>query len=513
MSAVVAAAVAGAVAGAVGGAVGGAAGGAIGGAGAGAGGGGLVAIIGPVQVMACKAKMQLGGTGKSAFASVASGMDWTVGNIAIPGKGGRRRLLDAEGTNAFSQAERLAFWTGSILLPALILHTCIVHALAKYKPQWRPKGLLDSPQLPLTVAFMLLNPFASAAARILAVTNSGDLRGIGICLAYLISIPLPIIVFACVHIFKYIYNSTDTVQFVRHSVPHEGRVNQLYMGRLDLQNNRDHEHRQGRQNHKPKPKRHKHGMYLTPYQKGEWHGDPAFLSKYNMLFKTLRGRTFAWADVGATWDPTDRVFKASFPVCTEHASWKDFDMGRLRLFFTPYDHVKNVLVILLLGGFQDAPVQGSLPQVTLLLMVTMVHISAILGIMPFNCNKTHVVELISTTGELGTYVAAFVLVLTRHVAPAAVVRLAPLADQMLLAAQLVSVFSKILGQAWLAADVWPDVRCAFWNKVRPGHMAREDRQHVLAFKYANRWYARTFACHLPRRAHYFIVPLVVEIAI
>jgi len=480
-----------------------------------------VAIIGPVQVMACKAKMQLGGTGKSAFAGVTGAMDWTVGNIAMPSEGGRRRLLE-EGTNsAFSQAERLAFWTGTILIPFLIAHTCIVHALAKYKPQWRPKGLLDSPQLPLTVAFMLLNPFASAAARILAVTNSGDLRGIGICLAYLISIPLPIIAFACVHIFKHIYNSSSVVQFVRRPVPQEGRGNQLCLDRLDRKDRKDradckdrkallHQRDHSRRAVMAKPiLRHKHGLYLTSYQKGTWRGNAPFLDKYNMLFKTLRGRTFAWADVGATWDQNERVFKASVPVCTELASWQ----GRMRLFFTPYDHVKNVLVILLLGGFQDAPVQGSLPQVTLLFAVTMMHLVVILGLMPFNRNKTHIVELISTTGELGTYVAAFGLVLTRHVAPAAVVRVAPLADQMLLAAQLVSVFSKILGQAWLAADVWPDVRRAFWDWVRPGHMAREDRRRILAFKYANRWYARTFACHLPGRAHYFIVPLVVEIAI
>ena len=359
---------------------------------------------------------------------------------------------------------------------------------------------------------MLLNPFASAAARILAVTNSGDLRGIGICLAYLISIPLPIIAFACVHIFKHIYNSSSVVQFVRRTVPQEGRGNQLCMDRLDRLDRLDVLQQRDRSRRALMAKpilRHKHGLYLTPYQKGTWRGNAPFLDKYNMLFKTLRGRTFAWADVGAVWDPSDRVFKASVPVCTELASWS----ARIRLFFTPYDHVKNVLVILLLGGFQDAPVQGSLPQVTLLLMVTMVHLAAILGLMPFNRNKTHLVELISTTGELGTYVAAFVLVLTRHVAPPAVVLVAPLADQMLLAAQLVSVFSKILGQAWLAADVWPDVRRVFWDKVRPGHMAREDRHRVLAFKYGNRWYARTFACHLPRRAHYFIVPLVVEIAI
>jgi len=68
------------------------------------------------------------------------------------------------------------------------------------------------------------------------------------------------------------------------------------------------------------------------------------------------------------------------------------------------------------------------------------------------------VEVLSTLGELGTYTAASLLVIVRRISPSLVPSVIPIADQLLVAAQVIAIASKIIGQGHALIHVLPVVK-------------------------------------------------------
>jgi len=123
------------------------------------------------------------------------------------------------------------------------------------------------------------------------------------------------------------------------------------------------------------------------------------------------------------------------------------------------------------------------------------------------------VEVLSTLGELGTYTAASLLVIVRRISPSLVPSVIPIADQLLVAAQVIAIASKIIGQGHALIHVLPVVKRKLSQKLTPAQLIRADRARVLAFKYGCSWYHTTFGKYPASRATYFVskrVPSVFE---
>lgn len=392
------------------------------------------------------------------FSGVVSSMAWSNGNIQVPwgragaATGAGRRLLSsaeaaASAAGALEPARNLITWFGALILPVFIAHYAFVRWTAAYKPRLRPKGLLDFPQLPLTIALMLVNPFTSAAARIFSLESAVG-WAVPAGLAFLFLVPIPVITFMVV------------------------RVRGLQSEVAQLKD-------------------------------GRWFGNARTLERYGSLLKDVQGIPHCWTHAGAVWDRRRQKFVVAHPERENlQTSW----IARARMFFVPYECARNALIILLLGGFDkpaDASVQGNLAQVSLLLAVTVMHFGAMIVVRPLATAHATTVELLTTLGEMGTYAAAFTLVLVRRLAPEKLPEVMPPVDMLLLAAQLFSVAGKIVKQAGALVMLMPVLYQLALDKLRPDECRRRERGRVLAFKYADRWYYAIRGAHLPSRAHFY----------
>ena len=387
------------------------------------------------------------------FDGVASSMSWANGDIALPWErapnstsGRRRRLLSEDG--GLSQAARLATWSGVIIAPVLIVHYLTVLALAAYKPQWRPSGLLDFPQLPLTVSLLLINPYASAAARVLAASNA---TSVAIGLAFLLLLPVPIVAFATVQVYRHAFsNKTRSLRQVQ----------------------------------------------------GAWTGSWDVKNKYGAFFKDVRGPPHEWHDCGALYDPNFKRYVPTQPVACRVSKVA----STLPLFFVPYEYARNIVVILILGGFSETPhaaLNGNLPQVALLFGISFAHVSLLYFATPLSSLRAGFVEGAASFGEFGTYAAAFMLVVARRINPLIVPKLLPIIDKLLLMAQLLAILSKLGAQIGSLYALLPQLLRMVRMKTNPTRVYEADRARVLAFKYACRWYFRVYGRPPPSRAAYF----------
>ena len=447
-NAVVSTAIAGGVAGAIGSAVvGGAGGGASGG-----GGSGIVAVLAPVQTFASKSTLQMGADRPPMFDGVANSMSWANGDLATPWESDSTRkrslLFNTMGNAAFQHAIRVASWTGIVIVPMLIAHFVIVVLYNK-----RPIPMLDFPQFPITISLLLVNPFTSAAAKVLALTSTnGEAFGVGI--AFLLILPIPMIVIASMLIYRHAYNeSTRTIFQIKGA----------------------------------------------SYQ---WIGSLQTRTKYSSFLKDVCGATYEWVDSGAEWNPLLGQFVASLP---KPVAIKQHPMS---MFYIPYEYGRNVVVILILGAFsgQTDPtttLNGNLVQVSLLLSITIMHIVTLKLVKPLSSTRAVLVEVLSTFGELGTYLAAFILVLMRRVEPLKIPHILPIIDKMLLIAQLLAIMAKIIGQFGTLATMMPSLRRSVLLKFSPHRVFDADRSRIIAFKYACKWHIKVFGCPPSSRALFF----------
>jgi hypothetical protein len=310
----------------------------------------------------------------------------------------------------------------------------------------RPKGLLDFPQLPITVASVLINPFASTSARMLAIGNSSS---VVLAIVFLLLLPAPLVIYATVQVRK----ATRTMFYTR-----------------------------------------------TGAKKAAWLGDRAMLNKYGAFFKNLQGPTYAYQDAGAMYDKGFGRYMPTRPVLITECS----NRALARLFFVPYEYARNVLVLLVLGASAPAPLDGNLGQVLMLWLITCGHLLTVGWMRPHAQGHSHMVEVLSTLGELGTYTAASLLVIVRRISPTLVPSVIPIADQLLVAAQVIAIASKIVGQGHALIHVLPIIKRKVSEKLTPAQVTRGDRAKVLAFKYGCRWYHYTFGKYPANRASYYI---------
>ena len=447
-NAVVSTAIAGGVAGAIGSAVvGGAGGGASGG-----GGSGIVAVLAPVQTFASKSTLQMGADRPPMFDGVANSMSWANGDLATPWESDSTRkrslLFNTMGNAAFLHAIRVASWTGIIIVPILIAHFVIVVLYNK-----RPIPMLDFPQFPITISLLLVNPFTSAAAKVLALTSTnGEAFGVGI--AFLLILPIPMIVIASILIYRHAYNESTRTIFQIKGASHQ------------------------------------------------WIGSLQTRTKYSSFLKDVCGATYEWVDSGAEWNPLLGQFVASLP---KPVAIKQHPMS---MFYIPYEYGRNVVVILILGAFsgQTDPtttLNGNLVQVSLLLSITIMHIVTLKLVKPLSSTRAVLVEVLSTFGELGTYLAAFILVLMRRVEPLKIPHILPIIDKMLLIAQLLAIMAKIIGQFGTLATMMPSLRRSVLLKFSPQRVFDADRSRIIAFKYACKWHIKVFGCPPSSRALFF----------
>ena len=445
---VVSTAIAGGVAGAIGSAVvGGAGGGASGG-----GGSGIVAVLAPVQTFASKSTLQMGADRPPMFDGAANSMSWANGDLATPWESDSTRkrslLFNTMGNAAFQHSIRLASWTGIIIVPILIAHFVIVVLFNK-----RPIPMLDFPQFPITISLLLVNPFTSAAAKVLALTSTnGEAFGVGI--VFLLILPIPMIAVASVLIYRHAYNESTRTIFQIKGASHQ------------------------------------------------WIGSLQTRTKYSSFLKDVCGATYEWVDSGAEWNPLLGKFVASFPkpvAIKQHP---------LSMFYIPYEYGRNVVVILLLGVFSgqtdpSTTLNGNLVQVSLLLLITIMHVVTLKLIKPLSSTRAVVVEVLSTFGELGTYLAAFILVLMRRVEPLKIPHILPIIDKMLLIAQLLAIMAKIIGQFGTLATLMPSLRRSVLLTFSPQRVFDADRSRIIAFKYASKWHIKVFGRPPSSRALFF----------
>jgi hypothetical protein len=392
--------------------------------------------------MASKSTLQMG-EGTTRFSALSGSMSWANGDIALPwetNSSARRRLLSSD----MNVSTRPVIWSLLIVWPALALHYIAVATLDMYGK--RPKGLLDFPQLPITVASILINPYASTAARMLAI---GDNSSVLLAIVFLLLVPAPLVVYATVQVRR----ACRTMFYTR-----------------------------------------------TRANKAAWLGDRATLNKYGAFFKNLQGPTYVYQDAGAMYDKGFGRFMHTRPVLESECGKR----ALARLFFVPYEYARNVLVLLVLGASTKAPLDGNLGQVVMLWLITCTHLLTVGWMRPHARGHSHIVEVLSTLGELGTYSAACLLVIVRRLNANLVPSVIPIADQLLVAAQVIAIASKIIGQGHALIHVLPILKRKVREKLTPAQVTRADRARVLAFKYGCRWHHNTFARYPKSRATYFI---------
>jgi len=168
-------------------------------------------------------------------------------------------------------------------------------------------------------------------------------------------------------------------------------------------------------------------------------------------------------------------------------------------------------MILLLGIFSGKTdlqevvnENGNIIQVSLLVGLSFGHLVILYISRPLTSLRATYVENISSFGEFCTYIAALILVIFRRAIPMHVHYVLPIIDKLLLVAQLLAIMAKIGGQLCNVYTISSQIKRGIMKIVTPEKLYKQDRDKILAFKYACKWYIRVFNCPPPSRATYFI---------
>ena len=409
---------------------------------------GLVSMISTVQMMNMKMNLQIGGTPET-IKGLAGGIGWINLDFSLPNSNRRRNLLSSNEA-IFDKTKSLFIYSFLMfLLPISIIHYLIQYYLA-IKKKIQVSGLLMFPQIELTVALLLINPYAKNAAKLFSLgTTKSIFAGIGM----LLTIPIPILIFSIYAVRKYIIENRSVKFLMFHNVEQVHGIIPFI----------------------------KRGIFASA-NKGYWKEDNHnILDRYGVFFKSIRGPIYIFKDKIIRYDQKKYKYKWGKVIYVPDK------FVHIRSYYKSYFIARNIFICLLLNAFSYSS-HGNAAQSCILITLLTIHVYFMLFVSPFNTSKDQFTDISSNICELGTYVSGLCLLMARRLYLAEIL---PLIEQSMFIFQILSIGIQIVTQLWNVVLIFQLIRSIFIEKFYKDYMIHEAYNQLLIKKFANRWLYKT----------------------